>query len=133
MTWEQGLTLPGAPQVGRVLAGLLRDSEWWRLQPEPDAIVQGAGQGDTVKLALRGSGDRRLLVYFPDNSPADVRLPEIESGLSWSIAWFNPRTGAQSPGPSPRGVSAARVWTAEPPEGWDDAVLIVGVARPKGR
>jgi len=86
MTWEEGMNLPGAYQIG-LGAKLLQEYPWWQLVPHPDWVTP---RGTTLlepRSGINGYdyGDDSSL-YNPDWSPTDafVTRPEmVAPGGEW--------------------------------------------------
>jgi Protein of unknown function (DUF4038) len=109
--WEHLLNLEGAGQL-IYLKEFLEKNTWWNWEPYDEIILEGRGTGELEKLAVKS--DRKILIYFPENSICKVNL-----GLLNKYSWLNTATGES--------VDNINVIQNEfsPPEGWEDAVLIL--------
>jgi hypothetical protein len=130
--WTRLLDLDGGQQVATVLRAFCSARAWWAWQPCPQAIVEGAA-GEFGTCAVT-SGDRsEALIYFPDRTPATLRLDcgtQEKQEVRVRATWFDPARGE---------TQEAGVYTAYategcledvcdsflPPRGWLDAVLIL--------
>jgi hypothetical protein len=111
--WTRALEFPAAAQVAGLMGAFLRQHRWPLLKPAQDLLAEGAGAGPEQKAAARS--DTEAVVYFPDASPATLRLPQAPA----SGQWFNPTDASTRPadmGGAPRFF---------PPAGWPDAVLVL--------
>jgi len=115
--WRQWLDSPASRQMA-LLRGFFDSLDWWSLVPDPD-LLPGAS-GETV--AARSANRTWTLVYFPVRKPADVKLDGANARGAVRISWFNPATGESRPGDR---VAAQGVQSFTPPEGWEDAVLLL--------
>lgn len=130
--WTRLLDMEGAQQVAGMLHAFLAARPWWELSPCSEVIVAGGG-GEYAKCAVVSADRSELLVYFPDRTPATVRLdwgaPEAVE-IRLQATWFDPAHGE---------TEEAGTYTAYatqgclenvcdsflPPHGWLDAVLIL--------
>lgn len=127
-TWEQALAFPAGPQIAQTLRRLLDTLEWWTLAPDPSLVVDGRGQGVTFKAAARARNGNRIVVYYPEATPALIRLHALQNTAASVVAtWHDPRTG----GTKPAGVHpSAAITVFEPPRGWEDALLVIEATQP---
>jgi hypothetical protein len=105
------LDLEGAGQLSH-LKKFLEDHEWWNWELKDDLILDGKGVGELEKLAVK-SGEKTL-IYFPDNSKFIMKQEPADK-----MSWFNPKTGESI------GVVRALQNEISPPDGWEDAVLVL--------
>lgn len=130
--WTRLLDLEGAQQVATTLRAFLETHRWWDLHPCPDVIVD-ADESEYAKCAVVSGDGCEVLVYFPDRTPATVRLDwgaREAREIHVHATWFAPAHGT---------TEEAGVYTAYaadgcledvcdsfiPPRGWLDAVLIL--------
>ena len=73
------------------------------------------------KVSVNHAEKQKVFVYFPDNSPAEISFGKVFSGDSVSIAWFNTKNGVKT---LPVQFYISRTTSFQPPEKWEDAVLI---------
>ncbi len=74
-SWEQALEAPGAAQLGVLRRAITGRREWWRLEPDPSLIREGAWHvGDVLTLAARHPGGDWLLFYLADRFECVVDL-----------------------------------------------------------
>jgi hypothetical protein len=118
-TWKEALEFPGAHQVGSVLRAILTEQDWTSLVPDSALIIEGAGQGATRKVAARSADGSRFLVYFPDNSPVTLNREASTGDGGVQATWISPLDGAR------RTQSVADDLRLTPPDGWEDALLVL--------
>jgi hypothetical protein len=119
--WKNNLNAEGAGDL-KHLKKVFLDNHWWRLVPNQRIIVGGKSNGRTLKVAVTSCDKDRVLIYFPENSPADIDLTCIFAHNTANVTWHNPRNG--------KTVSAAAVSTSgikrfDPPSAWQDALLVI--------
>ncbi len=119
--WRDRLDLEGANQV-RYLKALLDQHEWWKWEPAQQVILDGKGEGETLKTACLSTYGNEILVYFADNTPASIDLRVLTKEGQAIATWYDPRNGdRQQEGGYPTNTTPV----FSPPEGWVDAVLIL--------
>ncbi len=114
--WKRALELPGAEQTAAILGRILTGLNWWSLVPDQGLIGSGGGQGEVRKVAARSR--ERVVVYFPDASPAQLTL---SAAAARTVFWIRPQDAARQPAS----------WTTgeyTPPAGWPDALLVIDLA-----
>lgn len=119
--WRDRLDLEGATQV-KYLKGLLDQHEWWKWEPTQQTILDGKGEGETLKTACISTDGNELLVYFADNTSATIDLVKLTKSNQATATWYDPRNGNKQQGE----VYSTNITPVfSPPEGWEDAVLIL--------
>jgi hypothetical protein len=130
--WTRLLDLEGGQQVATTLRTFLEARRWWAYTPCPEAIVDG-DESEYAKCATV-SGDRgEVLVYFPDRTPATVRLDwgtQEAHDLRAQATWFDPAHGTTEEAGlftayTTQGRLEGLCESFIPPRGWLDAVLIL--------
>ncbi len=91
--WQSALNAPGAEGIATVRS-LLEEGEWWKWIPDNDQITSGRGSGTHVKTAAYSDSGDRIVVYFADNTPAQVSLSRLGADPT-SAAWYSPATGEE--------------------------------------
>ncbi|HUT90030.1 MAG TPA: glycoside hydrolase family 140 protein [Thermoguttaceae bacterium] len=120
-TWHDAMKFPGAPQVATVLRRLLEENQWWTLSPQPSLIEGDPGEGQSRIVAMCSSEGNRILVYLPTNRAVKVEL-DLAGSKKATARWFDPRDGRETQaGDHACGTTV----DFKPPEGWEDAVLVV--------
>jgi len=120
-TWREALDAPGARQMG-VMRRVLERTEWWRGVPHPSLSAGGPQAGPLCTVAMRSDGGDWALAYLSSNAPIEVRMDTIAAGSMVEASWIDPRTEEQVPiGCFPN----AGVRSFSPPDGWEDAVLLL--------
>jgi hypothetical protein len=125
--WVNLLDMPGAEDVAVELRAFLEARAWWNLVADQERILEGQGTGQTHKNAVLAADGSEMLVYYPDRTPALLRLDGIV-GKRIASTWFDPRNGDTQPAglPIPAGEGAPIApQRFMPPHGWLDAVLIL--------
>jgi hypothetical protein len=110
--WEPLLQMPGATQI-RYLSGFLMEKNWWLWQMNPELIIDGRGEGELEKVAVRSEAE--ILIYYPNNSPCTIQMEEKLDAVSW----FNPADGETLLG------TMQKDGIFHPPAGWEDSVLMI--------
>jgi hypothetical protein len=121
-TWRTWIESPGAAHVGvcrQVLTGL---SEWWGRVPDQSLFAGGAGSGMTLNVAARSSARDWALAYLSSNAPATIRMDGVVAGAQAEASWIDPTSGARTPIGS---FPCAERRTFSPPDGWEDALLLL--------
>ncbi len=118
-TWKQALEFPGAANFAGVCKSFLEEYNWSTWMPEKGAIGRGAGDGDSLKVAVTDLSGRQVLVYYSNTTHAEIRnTMKMAAGAQW----FDPRNGEF--------VQAGSFQAGEgrdmlPPYGWEDAILVL--------
>ncbi len=116
-TWRQWWDTPGASQI-RVMGGVFRSLDWWKLVPD-QALIVNAAKGD---VAARSADGDWILAYLTGDTPVTIGIHGITGSKSAEGWWIDPLTGARTPiGRFP--ASGKR--TFAPPSGCQDAVLLI--------
>jgi hypothetical protein len=130
--WQRLLDQEGGQQVATTLRAFLEAHDWWTFAPCPEAVVDG-GEHEYAQSAVISGDGSELLVYYPDRTPATVRLDwgEQEAAeLRIQATWYDPAHGTiEEAGVysaySTQGCLDGLCESFVPPQGWLDAVLIL--------
>jgi hypothetical protein len=123
--WEAALDSPGARHLA-VLARFFTSLAWWRLVPDQSVIASGVGSGEKLNAAMRSSQGDCILAYLSSPTGITLRMDRLTAGSSARATWIDPTTGARSKiGDLP--THGERLFT--PPDGWQDALLLLEVLR----
>lgn len=114
------LDAEGARQVG-IGKRFLQEALWWQLQPDQSVLAAGEAGGEHRKVALVCRDAGKCLVYFPTQEEAMIRLDQLGGFGSFTASWFNPKDGIVLVD----SIHIARTWSFVPPDGWEDAVLVL--------
>jgi hypothetical protein len=106
----------------QVLARLLREYRWWELEPDQDIFVDGAGSGLTVNVAARARNGARIVAYFSTPRTSRLRLDALADGSEAQAFWIDPRSGQRT---AIGAVPARGIHSFTPPDGFEDAVLLI--------
>jgi len=108
--WKRWIGAPGAGQM-TILRDFFESLSWWTLTSDPSILVEAA---DGV-VAARAADHSWTVVYYPSRGSATLSRAVVS--LASEVSWMNPAGGATQPaGPGPSFI---------PPDGWDDAVLLL--------
>jgi hypothetical protein len=118
-TWQQALAFPAGVNLTSVAASFLRKHRWFEWKPDRSVIVRGAGEREVLKAAVTTTSGDLVIVYFPNNSHAIVKNPLKRAGKA---TWFDPRNGNEA---QADGFAAGETRSVIPPEGWEDAILVI--------
>jgi hypothetical protein len=116
-TWRSWVGAPGAMQM-KVMGGLFRSIPWWRLVPDPSALIKSA-EGSA---AARSADGDWMLAYLTGGAAATVNLNRITASAKAEAWWVDPLTGARTR-IGTFGTSGTDQFS--PPQGWQDAVLYI--------
>ena len=118
-TWEQALDFPGAIQIAGETKRFLIEHEWSEWIPDADIVVGGKGQGDSFKAAVSHAAGEMALVYFSNNSSAQIKNTLDHEATAY---WFYPRDGVEQEAGS---FVLDETRDMIPPKNWEDAILIL--------
>jgi hypothetical protein len=121
--WRLALHSPGATQMS-VLRRLFEPLPWWKLVPDPSVLAEGAGGGNTLNVAARSSDGDLLVAYLSSPGKVTLRMDRLTAGERATARWLDPRCGEEIPIGA---CSRSGTRSFETPEGWEDALLLVGV------
>jgi|WetSurMetagenome_2_1015567.scaffolds.fasta_scaffold00002_70 hypothetical protein len=118
-TWKQALDFPGVAQFASVAKKFLLEHQWSEWIPDDEILIGRTGDGDSLRTAVITAPGNMALAYFSNNSGARIKNILLKSAIAY---WFDPRIGSE--------VSAGQFKQGEdrrmtPPEGWEDAILIL--------
>lgn len=121
--WKDALTDPGAIHVS-IAARLLKSMPWWQLVPDQSVFARGVGSGAGLNVAARSNDGTRVIAYLADAKRVSVRMAKLATGPV-RTNWVDPKTGVRTPaGKYPN--TGTRSFS--PPDGWDDAILLLETA-----
>lgn len=109
--WKPLLNWQGAIQM-KYLRDFLEKHQWWAWKPLENVAESGQAEGELEVVGVRSG--KGVLIYFPENRTCRLKL---ESGKN--ISWFQPATGRVEQA----GIKNSNSY--QPPNGWEDAVLII--------
>ncbi|MBN1670088.1 MAG: DUF4038 domain-containing protein [Kiritimatiellae bacterium] len=90
-TWSSKLNLPGAYDMGHIVA-LFNSVHWWRLAPAHERIRnQSSVQEKKMVLGAAAAGDLAI-AYLPDNAELQLDMTGFRAAVS--ARWMSPDTGA---------------------------------------
>lgn len=118
-TWQTALDAPGGENISSVFKDFLVEQDIYALEPDQSVIdFEGTG-GETMPCAMVDSDRRKILVYFPERRAVTLLMDKAPAASQWRFKWFDPRNGGEVN--IEENVDKKHL----PPEGWEDAVLIV--------
>jgi hypothetical protein len=98
--------------------------EWWHLVPDQDILASGGNtKGRVLNLAARHKDGQWVMVYLGSKASFSVRMSKIAAGAGVRAFWIDPRTGQTT---AAGRFAATGVQSFATPEGWEDALLILG-------
>jgi hypothetical protein len=121
--WKEMLDMEGARSMTHINSFCLEHS-WPDWTPIHDLIVSNEGEGELQKVAALDRQGGIFLVYFPDNSQAELDLADhIEGAGEIHTQWYNPANGLY--GGKNQTISGKSNMQVIPPDHWQDAILIL--------
>jgi hypothetical protein len=94
--WKRSLFLPAGKQMG-YLASYMSSIDFWRLEPQPKALVSQPGNHSPTQFVAAAVAEARdfAAVYVPDARALELQMNCLPQPLN--VSWFNPRTGQDNP------------------------------------
>ena len=121
--WKEMLDMEGARSMTNIKSFCLNHS-WPDWIPNHDIIQSNLGDGEIQKVAVFTPPDSTYLIYFPDNSYANLDLanhfPEDEDII---VQWYNPASDSYSEEYKIAVIDGKL--KVNPPDNWHDAILIL--------
>ncbi len=128
--WRQALKFEGSSTIGHV-ASLLREYEWWRMEPAPQALrIDGSlcprpTASDITPAHCAVIGKEVFILYIPrGNHRKSLVLTGLE-GHPYRGQWYNPRTGRWLSATSPPSTVTAWTLPGRPSPAEEDWVLVL--------
>ncbi|MBZ0297706.1 MAG: DUF4038 domain-containing protein [Anaerolineae bacterium] len=95
--WDVAYKLPGSGQLG-LAKRCLEQYEWWRFETHPEWVDPHQTPENRQQSYAAGIPSKVRIIYMPVESVRFVRtdqpfLKELEPGLDYKAAWFDPKTG----------------------------------------
>ncbi len=116
--WHEKLNTAGTQWTLRY-ADIMRSVPWWDMVPDSTLIVSGRGSGTAEVVGCRLPNDEQLMVYFPVNASATIDLAQLPQDTA-TLTWYKTDEVIEV-----RQTVAVRQNSLRPPEGWEDALLVV--------
>lgn len=123
--WKKAVSSEGAKSMS-VFQEFLKSINWWDFSPDQTVIVDGAGSGDSLNVAMSSANTDQILVYLSSPSEATLDLKTLTSLAKLPGEWINPKTGKRKRAGNFRKNETIDVRT---PKGWEDALLLIGKAK----
>lgn len=125
-SWQQfgsiaHLDSPGARQIA-IGRKFLIGHDFSTFRPDQSVLVDGEGRGELRKAAVLSEDNSECMVFFPVQQEASIRLDKMRSCARVEASWFNPKDGTCIQDAI---YSTSMVWPFLPPDGWEDAVLVL--------
>ena len=125
--WKEMLDMEGARSMTKVKSFCLNHS-WPDWNPVHDIILSNAGDGEYQKVAVLTRQDSACLIYFPDNSYANLDLTQhYAKAEDIFVQWYNPASDSYSEEYKITFIDGKMMVT--PPDHWPDAIFIIGGKR----
>ncbi len=120
-SWQQALDFPAGANFAGIIKPFLQQHNWAQWIPDQSILERGAGKGESLKTAVTLASGQLTLVYFSNNSHAKIKNPLHKAAVAH---WFDPRNGKEVQAGS---FQSKEVQDFIPPNGWEDAILILRV------
>jgi hypothetical protein len=125
--WQSALNAPGA-QAMTIVKNTLTSREWWELAPYNAIFANGEGLGLWQNAAAIDRSGGSAMVYLSMSAPIALDLTKITQGGVIRATWTDPRNGDQVDG----GLYRKAIQTLVPPDGFEDALLLLEGVAPQG-
>lgn len=119
--WRNALQSEGANNLG-VCRVFLESLEWWDLSPDQSNIIEGAGSGDSLNVAMRSFNGNTIIVYLSNSTSVTIDLKEFKHTGSFMAIWIDPKTGEKYEIGDFINIESK---TFSTPDGWEDALLLL--------
>ncbi len=121
--WKEMLDMEGARSMTNIKSFCLGHS-WPDWTPVQNIIQSNAGEGELQKVAVFARQDSTYLIYFPDNSSANLDLANHYPGTEeFIVKWYNPSSGIYSE-EYKMAIKDGKM-KESPPDHWPDAILVL--------
>lgn len=120
--WQKALYAEGAGQM-KFLGRLMLSRPYFSRVFDAGMITSRKHSSfENLVMACRDEAGSYAMLYFPRRCPVEISLRKMSAGkkITW---WFDPRTGRVTRGR--RIGKNTKIVTMEPPQGFEDAVLII--------
>lgn len=94
---------------------------WWTLEPCPELVLGQPADWLRKKAVARSASGDLAVAYLPDNAEITVDMTPFPAPMQ--ADWFDPRTGVYQAIPEPVPVTRRHMFA--PPDGWQDALLLL--------
>jgi hypothetical protein len=119
--WQIAYRLPGSEQLG-IAKKLLTKYDWRHFEPHPEWIQPHWTPDDYIQAYAAGIPGSVRVAFFPVwNGPA---MRDLETGVSYRAAFFNPVNGREYP-IGPVRADAAGNWKPPAPPIFQDWILVL--------
>ena len=122
-TWRSWIDSPGARHLGICTEVFTSLPGWWTLVPDQSLFAAGEGDGLTLNVAARSAAGDWVLVYLSSNTTVSIRLDVTPVEGALDASWIDPTTGART---KIGGSASGGVESFSTPDGWEDALLLLG-------
>ena len=116
--WHQKLNTAGTRWTLR-FANIMQSLPWWEMVPDSTLILSDRGQGTAEIVASRLPNGEQLTVYYPVNTSATVDVARLAQDTV-TLTWYKTDEEVEI-----RRTVPANRNVLQPPEGWEDALLVV--------
>lgn len=117
-TWQQALNFPGAKQVAELGKAFLEQHKWYTWVPNGN-VINGVGEGVSLKTAVTTLDETMALVYYANNSNTAVKNILKSDAEAY---WYYPRDGEKENAGS---FKKNETRNMIPPNKWEDAILVL--------
>jgi len=121
--WKEMLDMEGARSMTNIKSFCLKHS-WPDWTPVHDIIQSNVGEGEYQKVAIITRQENACLIFFPENSSANLDLSNhfAEAGAV-IVQWYNPASDNYSEESDIAAMDGKLIMA--PPDSWLDAILII--------
>ena len=121
--WKKMLDMEGARSMTNIKSFCL-DHSWPEWTPVHDIIQSNVGEGEYQKAAIITRQENACLIYFPDNSSANLDLANyFTKAGEVMVQWYNPASDNYSEESEIAAMDGKLIMA--PPDSWLDAILII--------
>lgn len=125
--WKLTLEWEGARAMS-IFNTFCQNHNWTDWHVSPGLITSDPGVGEFRQVAVQIGSEDGMLLYFPNNRPADLNIKQAFSETEQvSLTWFDPASGTYTD--QEILTLTQSTYTLGPPENWQDAILCISRGR----
>jgi hypothetical protein len=119
--WKDAIRSEGSNNLS-ICRAFFESLEWWDFIPDQSIIIEGAGSGDSLNVAMRSFKGNTIIVYFSNSTSAIIDFKEFKNTGSFVAIWIDPKTGEKYEIGDFVNIETK---TFSTPDGWKDALLLI--------
>jgi hypothetical protein len=119
--WKDAIRSEGSNNLS-ICRAFFESLEWWDFIPDQSIIIEGAGSGDSLNVAMRSFKGNTIIVYFSNSTSAIIDFKEFKNTESFVAIWIDPKTGEKYEIGDFVNIETK---TFSTPDGWKDALLLI--------